>query len=139
MSDDGSVDFAALAERAKHMRRRLERARDDMVGLQAEGFGGGGLVRATVNGENTLVALDIDSSIIDPDDPETLGALVREAVNDAIGKLGARRGERVAGIVEGLGGMFSDARREPPGVRPLTADRRPLPAAGRLPPAAPRS
>lgn len=128
MSDDESVDFVALAERAKDMRRRLERARDDLFKLQVDGLGGGGLVRATVNGENTLVALDIDRSVIDPDDPETLGALIREAVNEAVGKLSARRGERMTGIVEGFAGMLSDTRGEPPGVRPMTADRRPLSA-----------
>ncbi len=124
MTDDTEVDFAALAERAVTMRRRIARARDDLLKVQADGIGGGGLVRATVNGENRVIAVDIDPSVIDPDDPETLGALICEAVNDAVGKLTAGRAERMAGIAEGFTALLDDAPGETHRVRPMTADRR---------------
>ena len=83
-------------------------------------------MQATVSGQNVLVALTIDSSIIDPDDPETLRELVREAVNDAMAKLIAQRGERVTSITDGFNGMISGAASSLPRVTPVTATRRRL-------------
>jgi hypothetical protein len=106
------VDFALLAGRARQMRQQLERARADIGRLEARGLGGNGLVQATVSGENDLVALSIDSSVINPDDPETLQELVREAVNDAITKLAAQRGRQLGSITEGFAAMASGAQAE---------------------------
>ena len=124
-SNSDSVDFVQLAERARQMRSELEQARDDLGRIEVQGFGGTGLVQATVSGENHLIALAIDSSIIDPDDPETLSYLVREAVNDAMAKLDTKRGERVGSITDGFKDMLSGAAVAPPHVTPLTASRRP--------------
>ena len=122
-SDGDSVDFVQLAERARQMRQQLERARADIGRLEARGLGGNGLVQATFSGDNVLVALDIDSSIIDPDDPETLSELVREAVNDATTKLAAQRGERFGSVAEGLAGMASGTGPRELHVTPMTAAR----------------
>lgn len=91
-SNSDSADFGQLAERACQMRYELEQVSDDLGRIEVRGFGGTGLVQATVSGENLLIALAIDSSIIDPDDPETLSYLVRQAVNDAMAKLDTKRG-----------------------------------------------
>jgi len=123
-SGGDSVDFALLAERARHLRQQLERARADIGRLEARGLGGNGLVQATVSGDNDLVALSIDSSVIDPDDPETLQELVREAVNDALTKLAAQRGKQLGSITEGFATMASGVRARERHVAPLTPTRR---------------
>jgi DNA-binding protein YbaB len=111
-----AIDFALLAERARQMRQQLERARADIGRLEARGLGGDGLVQA--------VALSIDSSIIDPDDPETLQELVREAVNDALTKLAAERGKQLGSITEGFATMASGVGARERHVAPLTPARR---------------
>jgi hypothetical protein len=119
-----AVDFARLAEGARKMRQQLERVRADIGRLEARGLGGNGLVQATVSGENDLVALSIDSSIIDPDDPETLQELVREAVNDATAKLAAQRGRQLGSVTEGLAALASGAKARERHVAPMTPARR---------------
>lgn len=128
-SDSGPVDFGLLANRARQIRHQLEQAQGDLGRLEAQGFGGNGLVQATVSGENVLVALGIDPSVIDPDDPETLSELVREAVNEALVKVTAQRGKRVTSITDGLAGMLSGAAREPR-VTPVSPSHPRLPRAG---------
>jgi DNA-binding YbaB/EbfC family protein len=120
----GGVDLGMLAQRARQMRSQLEQARGDLSRMEGKGFGGNGLVQATVSGENILVDLAIDTSVINPDDPETLSDLVREAVNDAIVKLAARRGTRLSSITGGLGGLLDGAQARAPRVTPLTPSRR---------------
>jgi nucleoid-associated protein EbfC len=81
-------------------------------------------VQATISGEHVLVDLSIDASIIDPHDPQTLEELVRDAVNDAMAKLTASMGERVAPITDGLQNLLAGARGRGPTVVPMTANRR---------------
>jgi len=47
---------------------------------------GGGMVSATVNGRQELLALVIDKAVINPEDPVMLQDLVLAAVNDALGR-----------------------------------------------------
>jgi DNA-binding YbaB/EbfC family protein len=124
MSDTGQPDFNGMLQRAREMRSRLERSRDDLTSLEAVGTASGGLVTATVSGDNMLVALAIDSSVIDPDDAESLSELVREAVNEATRKLAAQRGQQMAGLAAGLEGMFTGLRTQEGGIVPRTAVRR---------------
>jgi len=121
------VDINALVQRAQVLRHRLERAQQDLSRIEAEGHGGGGLVRAVMSAENALVALTIDTSVIDPDDPETLCALVLEAVNDASRGIALRREERMSGITDGFTGGAPMPMRSRPRVVPLVPNR---PAAG---------
>jgi nucleoid-associated protein EbfC len=122
-SDGVALDYVLVAQRARQMMRELEEARDELGRFEAHGLGGNGLVQATVSVEMTLVALTIDPSIIDPADPESLSELVREAVNDAVAQLAAKRDERIASISDGISNIMSGAR----GPR--------VPLASRLPPA----
>lgn len=109
MSDDG-IDFSAFAEQARRMREELARVKDDLETIQATGYGDGGLVTATVSGEGRILDLRIDSSVIDPDDPETLSRLVVEAIEDANQGIVDQRAERIGGVAEGVGGLFSGLR-----------------------------
>ena len=128
MSDSGQADLSTLVERTRQMRHRLESTQRDMAALEATGTGGGGLVTATISGENALVGLEIDPSVINPDDPGALSELVREAVNDAYRRLAAQRGQRVAGLAQGFEGMLAGLRAPEGGVVPMTARRREPPA-----------
>jgi DNA-binding YbaB/EbfC family protein len=123
--DGEHIDLAQVAERARQMRQHMERVREDIQRYEARGFGGNGLVQATISGEHVLVALSIDPSVIDPHDPETLQELVREAVNDALARVTDNVGERVAPITSGLQNLLAGVRDRGPGVVPLTASRRP--------------
>jgi DNA-binding YbaB/EbfC family protein len=128
MANDSSpgseqVDFALLAQRARLLQHRLEQTRDDLGQVEVKGLGGNGLVQATLSGENVLVALAIDPSVIDPDDPDTLSELVREAVNDAMARLAERRGEQLSSITDGLAGLLAGTGRESR-IAPLTPARR---------------
>ena len=116
---EGEFDFGGLVQRARQLSHTVQQTRDDLAALEARGSGGGGLVQATVSGENALLALAIDASVIDPDDPETLCEMVCEAVNDATRKLGAERGHRTAGLAEGFDSLLGGLRRKPERIKPV--------------------
>lgn len=57
-----------------------------------DGSAGGGLVEVTVTGSLQLVDVRISAEAVDPDDPETLGALVVAAYRDAADQAGRALG-----------------------------------------------
>jgi DNA-binding YbaB/EbfC family protein len=128
MSDNEQTDFGALARRARQLQGEMSSIQSDLMALQATGFGGGGLVTATVSGKGRLLALQIDPSVIDPDDPGTLAELVIAAVDSANEAMAEQRNERMTAVTDGLQSMLAGLRPGPAGggrVVPRFAPRRP--------------
>jgi hypothetical protein len=69
------------------MQEQLMNAQQALADAEVTGTAGGGLVKATVNGQGELMDLTIEASVIDPADPEetarTIADLVLAAVRDA--------------------------------------------------------
>jgi DNA-binding YbaB/EbfC family protein len=72
-----------LMKQAQKMQQQLVAAQEELAAASVEGTAGGGLVKATLTGAGELTGLEIDPSVIDPDDAETLQDLVVAAVRDA--------------------------------------------------------
>lgn len=115
MSDKGQIDFAALAGQARRMEGEMAGLQEDLPKIQATGFGGGGLVEATVSGEGRIVALRIDPSVIDPNDPETLADLVIVAVDSAHQGVEEQRVASLSVVADGLTGLLAGLRPGGPG------------------------
>ncbi|MFE4800205.1 YbaB/EbfC family nucleoid-associated protein [Streptomyces sp. NPDC056708] len=75
---------------------------EDLTGVQATGYGADGLVAATVSGDGRIVALRIDPSVIDPDDPETLADLIIVAVDSANQAVQEQRAASLAVVTDSL-------------------------------------
>ncbi|WP_051951102.1 YbaB/EbfC family nucleoid-associated protein [Actinacidiphila yeochonensis] len=143
MSENPMADFAALTRRAMDMNRAVTSAHAEMEKMEAAGYGGGGMVRAVVSGENRLVALDIDPSVIDPENPRALSEMVMAAVDEANESLAAERATRMREVTGGLTDIVDQLTRTPSSyngpVMPKTPARRsdgrqsPLPYLPRLP------
>jgi DNA-binding YbaB/EbfC family protein len=106
------IDFAALARRAGQLGSEARAVQEELRDAQATGYGGGGLVTATVSGSGRLVALDIDPSVIDPDDPETLSRLIIAAVDSAALSMAEQRAAHVTAVTDSLGGMIESLRQQ---------------------------
>ncbi|MGH3736563.1 MAG: YbaB/EbfC family nucleoid-associated protein [Micromonosporaceae bacterium] len=72
-----------LLQQAQQMQQQLADAQAELTEAELTGTAGGGLVTATVSGTGELKALDIDPSVVDPDDIETLADLIVAAVRAA--------------------------------------------------------
>jgi len=63
-------------------------------------------VKATVTGGGSIVSVDIDPSVIDPEDPEMLGDLVVAAVNQALGTASGAAERQMGTVTGGLGDLL---------------------------------
>lgn len=87
------------------MQQQLADAQEHLANAEVTGNAGGGLVRATVSGSGELNAIEIDPSVVDPDDVETLQDLVVAAVRDASRAASELAQQAMAPLTGGLGGL----------------------------------
>jgi nucleoid-associated protein EbfC len=129
--------FKDLARRAEQMNQDVADVQATLESAEATGYGGDGLVRATFSGQGKLVALDIDPSVIDPDDAQTLCALIMAAVDDAVETLSAQRAERMNQVTGNLADIIDQLHQMPARVSgnvvPKVPNRRPGSPPSRFP------
>ncbi|MFF3127724.1 YbaB/EbfC family nucleoid-associated protein [Streptomyces sp. NPDC057908] len=97
------------------MEGEMAGVQEDLTGVQATGYGADGLVAATVSGDGRIVALRIDPSVIDPDDPETLADLITVAVDSANQAVQEQRAASLAVVTDSLNSLLSGLRPMGPG------------------------
>lgn len=102
----GMPDLQSLLQQASAMQERLVAAQHELEDARVEGTAAGGLVQATVNGTGELIGLEIDASVCDPTDPETLADLVVAAVRNAVDTAHQRAAEAMGDVSGGLGGAL---------------------------------
>jgi hypothetical protein len=97
-----------LLAAAAAMQSQLMNAQQELADTEVEGTAGGGVVRATVNGQGELVDLAIDAAAIDTADPQetaqTLADLVLAAYRDACRSVDELQEQTMAPFAAGLGG-----------------------------------
>jgi nucleoid-associated protein EbfC len=103
----GQLDMQQLLQAAAAMQSQLMSAQQELAEAEVEGTAGGGLVRATVNGQGELVDLSIAAAAIDGDPEEaaqTVADLVLAAYRDACRAVDELQQETMAPFAAGFGG-----------------------------------
>ncbi|PSL05337.1 hypothetical protein CLV30_104206 [Haloactinopolyspora alba] len=103
------IDMNRLLQQAQQMQEKLMSAQHDMSEAEATGTAGGGLVQATVTGTGELTGLQLDPSVVDPDDVDTLADLVVAAVRDAHTEIQRRAQEQMGDINADVAGLLGGA------------------------------
>jgi len=83
MAKGGLGNIMKMAQKAQ---QEMARIQEELAEKQIEASAGGGMVVATVNGKQELIALKIEKEAVDPEDVEMLQDLVVAAINEALRK-----------------------------------------------------
>ena len=104
----GGMNQAAMMKQAQKMQQELLRMQEEQENKTYTAKAGGGMVSATVNGKQEVVALEINPEAVDPDDVEMLQDMVMAAVNEAMRNADADAAQNMSRLTGGLnlGGMF---------------------------------
>ena len=86
----------------RQMQNRLAKIQEELANERVEATAGGGVVKAVATGQQKLVAIEIDPSVVDPDDVEMLQDLVVVAVNDAFAKAQELASKRLSSLTGGM-------------------------------------
>ncbi|MCG6866581.1 MAG: YbaB/EbfC family nucleoid-associated protein [Thiogranum sp.] len=90
-----------LMKQAQQMQANMQKAQEEIAGMELIGESGGGLVKVTMTGRHEARRVEIDDSLIG-EDKDMLEDLVAAAINDAAHKIDAATQERMAGMTAGL-------------------------------------
>ena len=97
------MDINKLMQQAQAMQKQMENASKEISEMEFEGEASNGLIKVTVSGENKVLAVNIDPSILNPDDKDMIEDLVMIAVNDAISKADNMKKNRFGSMANSLG------------------------------------
>ncbi|MBQ9158776.1 MAG: YbaB/EbfC family nucleoid-associated protein [Erysipelotrichaceae bacterium] len=97
------MDINKLMQQAQAMQKQLEKENEQINATEFEGSASNGLVKVVVNGENKVLSVSIDPSILNPEDVEMIEDLVMIAVNDAIAKADNLKKERFGSMASAMG------------------------------------
>ncbi len=99
-----------LMQMGQQLQSRISKLQETLEAREVKATAGGGMVTATVDGKGTLKRLEIERTVVDPEDVEMLEDLVIAAVGEAQKK--ARDGyeeemkKATGGLPMNLPGMF---------------------------------
>jgi hypothetical protein len=89
-------------KQAQKMQAQMEGVQRELKERVVEGSSGGGMVTATMNGRQELLAIKIDPEVVDTDDVEMLEDLVVAAINQVAKKSKEMYEQEMAKVTSGL-------------------------------------
>jgi nucleoid-associated protein EbfC len=102
----GFPDLGGLLEQAQQMQQQLMAAQAEAANTVVEGSAGGGAVKVEVSGGLEFRTVQIDPSVVDPEDPSLLEDLVLAALHDAMSQIQEMQEGAMGGLdLGGLGGL----------------------------------
>ncbi len=96
------TDFSSMMKKAQELQGRMTEMQSELDKLECKGTSGAGLVTVTLNGKGDMKGLDIDASLIKPDDAEILEDLILAAHGDARAKMESQLQDKMKDITGGL-------------------------------------
>lgn len=96
------MNMQEMMKQARKMQEQLAQAQESMKDVTIDASAGGGMVKATVNGDLELVSIQIDSDALDPEDVDLLQDMIVAAVNEAIRGVSEVASKQMSSITGGL-------------------------------------
>ena len=91
-----------LMKQAQQMQEKMQKAQEELAGIEVTGESGAGMVKVTMNCRHEVRRVEIDDDLIG-DDREMLEDLVAAAMNDAIRRVEETTREKMSGLTSGMG------------------------------------
>ena len=95
-------DIMGLMKQAQAMQQKMADLQTELDGVEVEGASGGGLVKVTATAKGAVRAVQVDPSLLVPDEKEILEDLLVAALNDARTKADRVAQERMGDLTKGL-------------------------------------
>lgn len=100
------TDMKDMFAQAREMQKQAKQIQKQLAAMRITVETGGGTVKATVDGEASLVDLVIDSSLLEPDElKKTLPKLVKKAIQEAQNKAKSEAAAHLRAQMTGFPGM----------------------------------
>ena len=96
------ADFLGLMKQAAELKSKMEAMQAELDRIEVEGTAGGGLVAVRLSAKGEMKAINIDASLMKPDEKEIVEDLLVAAHADARRKVEALMQEKMKSLTGGL-------------------------------------
>lgn len=91
-----------MLKQVQKMQEEMQRVQGELGGKTVSEEAGGGMIKATANGNKEIISIEIDPQVITPDEKEILEDLVVAAVNKALESANKMAEEEMAKVTKGM-------------------------------------
>ena len=91
-----------MLKQVQKMQAEIQRVQGELINLTVTEEAGGGMIKATANGNKEIISIEIDPQVINKDEKEILEDLVVAAVNKALGSAAKMAEEEMAKVTKGM-------------------------------------
>ena len=91
-----------MLKQVQKMQEEMQRVQGELAGKTVSEEAGGGMIKATANGNREIVSIEIDPQVISPDEKEILEDLVVAAVNKALGSAAKMAEDELGKVTKGM-------------------------------------
>jgi nucleoid-associated protein EbfC len=95
-------DMLNMLGKVKDIQAKLQQTKERVAHDALSAEAGAGMVKVTVNGKRQLVKLEIDPSLLTPNDKDMVNDLVLAATNKALNDMDAHIAQELQKATEGL-------------------------------------
>ncbi len=91
-----------MMQQVQKMQEEMQKVQAQLSGMEVSEEAGGGMIKATANGNKEIVSVEIDPQVINADDKEILEDLVVAAVNKALQSASKLAEEEMTKVTKGM-------------------------------------
>lgn len=91
-----------MLKQVQKMQEEMQKVQSQLGNLTVSEEAGGGMIKATANGNKELISVTIDPQVINPEEREILEDLVVAAVNKALQSANKLAEEEMAKVTKGM-------------------------------------
>jgi hypothetical protein len=92
----------AMLKQVQKMQAEMQRVQGELGNKTVTEEAGGGMIKATANGNKEIISIEIDSQVINKEEKEILEDLVVAAVNKALESASKMAEEELAKVTKGM-------------------------------------
>ncbi|MFZ0456784.1 MAG: YbaB/EbfC family nucleoid-associated protein [Ignavibacteriaceae bacterium] len=91
-----------MLKQVQKMQAEMQKVQNELGNLTVSEEAGGGMIKATANGNKEIISVEIDPQVIKSEEKEILEDLVVAAVNKALQSAGKMAEEEMAKVTKGM-------------------------------------
>jgi nucleoid-associated protein EbfC len=91
-----------MLKQVQKLQEEMQKVQSELGNKNVTEEAGGGIIKATVNGNKEIISVEIDPQVIKPDEKEILEDLVVAAVNKALQSATKMAEEEMAKVTKGM-------------------------------------
>ena len=97
------VNIGNMMKQAQQLQKKMADAQEKLNSIEVEGVSGGGVVKVTATAKGEIKRINLDESLLKPEDKEITEDLIVAAHNNAKIRLKSKTSEEISKITGGLG------------------------------------